>query len=497
MPAMSPATNLEILEEVRRRRTASREPSPDATAKVHAKGLLTARERIEMLIDPGSEWGFGYGGGPSPIRMGFATIHGRPIVFKAHDATVGGGAYDRRSTKSMKALSDLVEKAGLPLFYLFQGAGGKIDIEVMSSGFLSASGHLVAARKTRQRRGAIYAAILGNAFAPWAVAVADFSVMTKRATATFVSPFIVEQATGRKPDLYEMGGWEAHSQLTGQICQVGEDEADAIEHLRTCFGYLPSNAFEEAPRIPNGDPPDRRDEALATLVPPYPNRAYDVRKVIERVVDRDSFYEWQGDFGKALVSGLARMDGYSVVIMAHQPAHNAGTVDTAALTKARRITELARNFSLPVVSFVDTPGVMTTQEEEHKSLLSIVTAYQSERFAAELRSVTVLIGKGIGQGLFILGSGDPEGITLAWPNTQIAYLGSEGGAAVVHRREIAASEDPRRLVRELAEPFRAHMNPWRGSRMALLDDIIDPAETRPRVIRALEALRRRKPGELA
>ena len=367
----------------------------------------------------------------------------------------------------------------------------------MSSGFLSANGYRVGTRKGLPRRGAIFSAILGNAFAPWAVAVADFSVMTKSSSATFVSPFIVEYATGRKPDLYEMGGWEAHSQLTGQSCQVGDEEADAIEHLCTAFSYLPGNAFEEPPRILTGDPPDRTDPELAQVVPPYPNRAFDVRKVIERVVDRDSFYEWQPDFGKALVMGLARMDGHSVVIMAHQPTHQAGTVDTAAFTKARRIVSLAKDFSLPVVSFVDTPGVMTTQAEEHKSLLSIVTNYTIERFAAELRSVTVLIGKGMGQGLFVLGSSDPEGITFAWPNTQISYLGAEGGAAVVHRRELAESANRRARLLELAEPFREHMNPWRGSRMGLIDDIIDPAETRPRVIQALEALRRQKSGARA
>ena len=292
--------NLEVLEELRRRRVAIREPRPEAEQKVRAKGLLTARERIALLLDPGSEWGFGHAAGPSPMRMGFGTIHGRPVAFKAHDATIGGGAYDRRSMWAMNAMADFANKAGLPIFYLFQGAGGKIDVTIMSSGFTSASGYLVGARKVLPRRGAVFTAILGNAFAPWAVAIGDFTVMTKRASATFVSPFIVEQATGRKPDLYEMGGWEVQSQLTGQICQVGDEEADAIEHLRTAFGYLPGNAFDEPPRILSGDPPDRTDPELAQIVPPYPNRAYDVRKVIERVVDRDSFYEWQPDYGKAL-----------------------------------------------------------------------------------------------------------------------------------------------------------------------------------------------------
>ena len=492
MSTASPA-DLENLVQLRRLREQFFAPNPAGDERAHSRGLLTANERIELLLDPGSQWAFGYGLGPTPLQLGFGEIHGRPVLYKAHDASGGVGAYNLRSRVNMRAVGHIVDKAALPMFYLFQGAGGQIEDHVMSSGFSAVGGQNVGARSSVPRRGGVFTAILGNSFAPWAASVADFSVMTPRATATFVSPFIIEFATGKRPDLYEMGGVDVHTKLTGQICRRAEDEAEAMQTLRTCFSYLPGHAFESAPRIMSGDPKDRCDEELRTLVPKYPNRPYEVRKIIERVVDRDSFFEWQPEFGMNLVTGFARLDGHTVAIMANQPKVRGGAIDMNALIKARRIVKTARTFSLPLLTFCDTPGIMTTQEEEHKGLLTETTVYISEKMASEVPTVCVTLGKGIGMGYFIMGCSDPEAITLSWPTTQIAYLGPEGGAAVVHRKALAAVEEPddhRRMLDELAEPFRRNMNPWRGAQMATIDNIIDPAETRPRIIQAFEALRR-------
>ncbi len=485
--------DLKNLAELRRRRDQFFAPNPTGDERAHSRGLLTANERIELLLDPGSQWAFGYGLGPTPLQLGFGEIHGRPVLYKAHDTSGGVGAYNLRSRVNMRAVGHIVDKAALPMFYLFQGAGGQIEDHVMSSGFSAVGGQNVGARSSVPRRGGVFTAILGNSFAPWAASVADFSVMTPRATATFVSPFIIEFATGKRPDLYEMGGVDVHTKLTGQICRRAEDEAEAMETLRTCFSYLPGHAFESAPRIMTGDPRDRCDDELQSLVPKYPNRPYEVRKIIERVVDRDSFFEWQPEFGMNMVTGFARLDGRTVAIMANQPKVRGGAIDMNALFKARRIVKTARTFSLPLLSFCDTPGIMTTQEEEHKGLLTETTVYISEKMESEVPTVCVTLGKGIGMGYFIMGGSDPEAITLSWPTTQIAYLGPEGGAAVVHRKKLAAVEEPddhRLMLDELAEPFRRNMNPWRGAQMATIDNIIDPAETRPRVIQAFEALGR-------
>ena len=486
---MTTQTDLDFLEELRARRDAFFAPNPAGEEKARSRGLLTATERISLLLDEGSEWAYGYGAGPSPLRVGFGTIEGRPVAYKAHDASVRNGAYDLRAGVNMQAIAHVVDKAGLPIFYLFQGAGGEIGDHAMSSGFSAVGGHQVASRHSVPRRGAVYTAILGNSFAPWAASVADFSVMTPRATATFVSPFIIETATGQRPDLYEMGGIDVHTKMTGQICRGVADEQEAMQTLRTCFSYLPGNAFEPAPRVLNGDPPDRRDPDLAELVPSYPNKPYDVRAIIERVVDTDSFFEWQPEFGGNLVTGLARLDGESVAVIANNPMVLAGGITMDALAKARRMVKIARTFSLPLFFLCDTPGVMTTLEEEHKGLLTEVTVYIAELMEAEVPTVCVTLGKGIGMGYFVMGASDPEAVTLAWPTTQIAYLGPEGGAAVVHRKKLAEAENRRQLLDQLAEPFRRNMNPWRGSQIGAIDDIIDPADTRPRVIQAFHALR--------
>ena len=318
--------------------------------------------------------------------------------------------------------------------------------------------------------------------------------MTPRATATFVSPFIIEFATGKRPDLYEMGGVDVHTKMTGQICRRAEDEAEAMQTLRTCFSYLPGHAFESAPRIMSGDPRDRCDDELRSLVPRYPNRPYEVRKIIERVVDRDSFFEWQPEFGMNMVTGFARLDGHTIAIMANQPSgprgrnrHERPELKHAGSSRRRAPSRC------PCCPSATHLGIMTTQEEEHKGLLTETTVYISEKMASEVPTVCVTLGKGIGMGYFIMGGSDPEAITLSWPTTQIAYLGPEGGAAVVNRKKLAEIEDRddhRHLLDELAEPFRRNMNPWRGAQMATIDDIIDPVETRPRVIQAFEALAR-------
>ena len=286
-----------------------------------------------------------------------------------------------------------------------------------------------------------------------------------------------------------MGGAEAHSTITGQIDRVGEDEAETIQLVRTAFSYLPSNAFEPPPRVLTGDPPDRRDAELRTLTPAYPNRPYDVRKVIERVVDRGSFMEWLPDYATSMVIGLARLDGYTVAVGANQPKAEAGTVGRDAMLKFERLLRCVASFGLPLVTFTDTPGVLTTMPEEHKGILAQTMHSSGVMLRLQVPRVGVVLGKGIGFGYFYMGNGIEEGMTFCWPQTQIAYLGAEGGASVVHRRKVRAAENPRALVAELAKPFREGMNPWRAARIAVVDNVIDPADTRLMIIRALDAQR--------
>lgn len=476
--------------ELERRRQEQVERPPEAIQKVHDQGLLTSDERLDLLLDPTPRWRFGQSAGASPVDVGIGEIHGRPVAYKAHDLTVNSGIYTFQSMGLMESMRGFARRAGIPVFQLFQGGGGMIDMRAMSSAFAAVGGQRVGASWAFPARESVFTAVLGNAFAPWAVASADFAAMSKNASATVVSPFIVEFATGKRPDVYEMGGAEVHSKITGQVHRVGEDEAETIGLLRKAFSYLPSNAFEAAPRVLTGDPPDRRDEELRSIVPPYPNRAYDVRKVIERIVDRGSFFEWLPEFGKSLITGLCRFDGYTVAIMANQPTQVAGTVGTESMTKLQRLMRCVKDHRLPLVTLTDTPGALTTLEEEHKGLLVESLRSSAELLHATGPNVGVVLGKGIGFGYFLMGNSSPESITLAWPQVQIAYLGAEGGASVVHRKKLAsAGKERRAMLEELASPFRAGMSPWRAAHMAVVDNVIDPADTRPMIIRALDAQR--------
>lgn len=479
----------EGLAELRRRRDSVTCLSPDAVARVHGRGLLTARERLELLLDPGSEWGIGYSLQRNALLFGFGTIHGRPVSFKTYDITFKGGAMSAAAKRPEEAVYNITDSASLPLFYLTQSAGGVIGIRNLSSLWGSFFGGLAAARLATPRRGAIFTAVLGDAYAPWAAAVADFSVMTQAANMAFVSPLIVGQATGTMASLEEVGGSEVHAKVTGQIDRVADDERDAITTLRRAFSYLPGSVFERPPIERTGDPPERRAEELRTLVPNYPNKVYDVRTIIEVVVDRGSFFECLPEYGKSMVTGLARLDGRPVVITANQPKHQAGAVTGAGLTKAQRIIRLADTFGLPVVTFIDNPGAFTTKEEEHRRLLAITTEFCAGSVVQpQIPRVNIIIGKGFGIGYHIMSGTIPEGVTFSWPNAQLGYIDPEGGVRVAHRKEIAASEDPKALIERLAEPFRNAMNPWLGARAAGIDDIIDPADTRPLVIRALRML---------
>jgi acetyl-CoA carboxylase carboxyltransferase component len=478
--------------ELRRRRERYYRPDPDGVARQRKRGLLLPRERIELLLDAESEWQYGYSLSHDGYVFGFGTVHGRPVAYRTWDPTTRGGAAGWAALRMSHQHTALLEMGALPLFNLTQSAGEEMTLSTLSSSFAGGfKGGLMGSRFAASRRGLVLTAVLGRSFAPWTASYSDFAVMTQDAAMAIVSPLIMEQATGAKVDIHEVGGSEVQARVTGQIDRVAPDEVAAIGMLRDLFAYLPSNVWERPPVVRNGDPVDRTAPELCSLVPAYPNKAYDMRKVVEAVVDRDSFVEWSPDFGRSVITGLARMDGETVGIVANQPAVQAGVINVASLTKARRLLRMLGEFGIPLVTFADTPGVFTTKEEEHRRLLAVATEFMVERLRAQVPKVCVVTGKAIGLAYFAMSGTDPEGITFAWPNAQISYIGPEGGVRVAYREELAAAEDPRALLDELAEPFRRAMNPWRGARTAGVDDIIDPAETRLHVVRALRALRRR------
>lgn len=487
----APDRAAEAAGEVRRRRDRIYDPDPEGAQRQRSRGMLLPRERIELLLDPGTEWPFGYTLGRDANLFGFGEIGGRPVAYRTWDPTIRGGAAGWQNRRPSKEHFALIEKGALPQFNLAQSAGGQMNLNSLSSTFAGFAGGMINVRNALPRRGVVLSAILGRAYAPFMATMDDFTVITKDTTMAFVSPLIVQQATGAKATAEEIGGAEVHATVTGQVDRVVDDEPAAIAMLRTVFSYLPGSAYEHAPVVRTGDPADRTSPELTGIVPSYPNKPYDVRAVIDAVADGGSFLEWGPDFGRSMVTGLARFDGQSVVVIANQPKIQAGALTHASMTKARRMLWLASDFGLPLVCFADTPGLFTTMEQEHRGILTMATNYGSDRMRIRSPKVCVVMGKAIGLAYFFMGGSDPEGMTFAWPNAQISYIGPEGGVRVAYRQQLAEADDPRALLDELAEPFRKAMNPWRGAAVAGIDDVIEPAETRPRVIRALRALAHR------
>jgi acetyl-CoA carboxylase carboxyltransferase component len=491
------------VDELRRRRAlASNVGGAAAVERAHKRGLLTAPERIERLLDPGSQVKFGtlfhsddieqaddtYGDGE---LCGFGTIDGRWVAYYASDPRVKGASGSPATMRKSDAFRNVVERAALPLFYLMQGGGARID-DVMSPGFILAPGTGMGARRYFPRRGAFLTAVLGSYYAPWNVAHADFSVMTGGANISLTAPPLVRVGTGQEVTPQELGGAAVQATVSGQIDAVTDDETTALALLRHAFSYLPSRSGADPPTAHNDDPVERSCPELYAIVPERMAQPYDVKHVIKAIVDRDSFLEYAPEFARNMVTGLARFGGRTVAIMANQPMVAAGVIDVNAVHKARKLLCLCGDFGLPLLSLVDTPGVLPTKEQEHRRLMTFLYESGVTRLAATGPKAVVVLRKGVGFALQVMSAGDPEAITFVWPNSQICFTGVEACVRVVHRAELEASRDPDALMGRLSTHYRDLSAPWVGARLGYLDDVIDPAETRTKVARALEVTRWRR-----
>jgi acetyl-CoA carboxylase carboxyltransferase component len=317
--------------------------------------------------------------------------------------------------------------------------------------------------------------------------------MTATSNVSLTSATVIGRATGHDMKPEELGGPEVHGRITGQVDQIAADDASTIHRLRTAFGYFPSNVFESLPSKHTGDPPHRICPDLRTIVPDNPMMAFDMRRIVQRVIDVDSFSEYLATFAQSVVAGLARMDGRPVIILASQSTQLAGSIDTNALIKMKRMFRLADSWGFPVISFLDTPGVLSTVREEHSRLLSHVSELAALRLRADVPKIAIIVRRAYGYALFAMNGGDREGHTFAWPSAQIAFTGPEPGAAVVYRAELAATMDPKRELAIRAQELRRLAEPYAAAAAGYVDDIIDPESTRKVINQALDAsLNRRR-----
>ncbi|WP_171168705.1 acyl-CoA carboxylase subunit beta [Streptomyces sp. I05A-00742] len=483
-------------------------PDARATEAQLAKGKLTVRRRIELLFDEGTftevepfrrhrASGFGLEfkrPHTDGVVTGWGKVHGRTVFVYAHDFRIFGGALGEAHAEKIHKLMDLAEAAGAPVVGLCDGAGARIQ-----EGVSALAGYGGIFQRNVRNSGVLpqISVILGPCAggAAYSPALTDFVFMVRGTSQMFITgPDVVQAVTGEVISQDDLGGADAHAKVSGVSGFAYDDEESCLEDVRYLLSLLPSNNRELPPVEPSSDPADRRTEALTDLVPADPNRSYDMRRVIEEIVDDGAYFEVHELWAANVLCALARLDGHVVGIVANQPASLAGVLDIHASEKAARFVQTCDAFNIPLVTLVDVPGFLPGVDQEHGGIIrhgaKLLYAYCN----ATVPRISLVLRKAYGGAYIVMDSRSiGTDLSLAWPTNEIAVMGAEGAANVIFRREIAASDDAERTRRERIEEYRDQlMHPYYAAERGLVDDIIDPAETRVRLIDALAMLRAKK-----
>nr|WP_239487746.1 acyl-CoA carboxylase subunit beta [Streptomyces durocortorensis] len=481
------------------------EAAPKATEAQHAKGKLTARERIELLLDAGSfreveqlrrhrATGFGleakkpYTDG---VITGWGTVEGRTVFVYAHDFRIFGGALGEAHATKIHKIMDMAISAGAPLVSLNDGAGARIQ-----EGVSALAGYGGIFQRNTRASGVIpqISVMLGPCAggAAYSPALTDFVFMVRETSQMFITgPDVVKAVTGEEITQNGLGGADVHAETSGVAHFAYDDEETCIAEVRYLLSMLPANNREKPPRTASADPADRRCDALLDLVPLDGSRPYDVSEVIEELVDDGDYMEVHERWAGSIVTALARLDGDVVGIVASQPRVLAGVLDIHASEKAARFVQLCDAFNIPLVTLVDVPGFLPGVDQEHGGIIrhgaKLLYAYCN----ATVPRVQVILRKAYGGAYIVMDSRSiGADLSFAWPANEIAVMGAEGAANVVFRRRIAAAEDPDALREQLVKEYKAElMHPYYAAERGLVDDVIDPADTRTALIGALAMLR--------
>jgi propionyl-CoA carboxylase beta chain len=494
----------------RRRFEAVHAGSAAAVEKQHARGKLTARERIDLLLDEGSfteldqlarhrAHDFGieknrpYGDG---VITGTGTIDGRPVAVYSQDFTVFGGSLGEVYGEKIVKLMDHALKVGCPVVGISDGGGARIQEGVVALGLFAE----IFFRNTRAS-GVIpqVSLIMGPAAggAVYSPAITDFTIMVEGTSHMFITgPDVIKTVTGEDVTFEELGGARAHATRSGVAHYQAADEEDAIEYAKLLLSYLPSNNLDAPPVIPaeSDYEPSAEDEALDLLIPDSPNQPYDIHRVIETVLDADTFTEVHEGFAKNIVVGFGRVAGAPVGVVANQPLYLAGCLDIDASEKAARFVRTCDAFSVPVLTFVDVPGFLPGVTQEWAGIIrrgaKLLYAYAE----ATVPKVTVITRKAYGGAYDVMGSKHLGGdVNLAWPTAQIAVMGAQGAVSILYRRELAGADNPEELRRQKTQEYEDTLaNPYIAAERGYVDAVIRPAETRAAVTRALMSLRTKR-----
>ena len=500
---------MEKLEELRRRREAAEQGGgADRIAKQHAQGRLTARERVELLVDPGTfeELGtfvthrshdFGMekkkfvGDG---VVAGVGRVNGRQVFLFAQDFTVFGGSMSEANALKICRIMDLAMENGAPVVGLNDSGGARIQEGVASLGAYAE----IFLRNTLAS-GVVpqISAILGPCAggAVYSPAITDFTIMVKNTSHMYVTgPDVIKTVTNEQVTHEELGGAMTHNSKSGVAHFAAEDDQDAIDHVKRLLSFLPQNNLEDAPRQASTDDPDRMDEALNSIIPDSANKPYDMREVVRRVVDDGDFFEVHEHYAPNIIVGFSRLGGRAVGIVGNQPSALAGVLDIDSSLKAARFVRTCDCFNVPLVTFEDVPGFLPGTRQEYGGIIKHGAKLLFAYCEATVPKLTVVTRKAYGGAYDVMSSKHIRGdYNVAWPSAEMAVMGAEGAVNILYREQLKNSKDPAadraRLIEEYNEKFAS---PWVAAELGYLDDVIEPKETRPRLIRALENLENKR-----
>jgi propionyl-CoA carboxylase beta chain len=508
-PAADPHTTAGKIADLEQRRDeAIHAGSARAVEGQHAKGKMTARERIARLLDPGSfteldelarhratDFGVAanrpYGDG---VVTGFGTIDGRPVCVYSQDFTVFGGSLGEVYGEKIVKLMDHALTTGCPLIGINDGGGARIQEGVVALGLFGQIFYRnVLASGVIPQISLIMGPCAGGAV--YSPALTDFTLMVEGTSHMFITgPDVIRTVTGEEVSFEDLGGAHAHNTRSGVAHYQAKNEDDCLDFARELLSYLPSNNLDDPPMAGPASPGTLEitgtDAALDTLIPDSPNQPYDMHQAITTVLDEGEFCEIHAGFAPNIIVGFGRIDGASIGVVANQPMHLAGCLDIDASEKAARFVRTCDAFSIPVLTFVDVPGFLPGTGQEWGGIIrrgaKLIYAYAE----ATVPKVTVITRKAYGGAYDVMGSKHLGGdINLAWPTAQIAVMGAQGAVNILYRRELATADDPDQLRGQRASEYEDTLaNPYIAAERGYVDAVIRPAETRSQVIRALRAL---------
>ena len=475
-----------------------------AVAKHKEKGKLTARERLDLLFDPGTFReidmfvkhrcvNFGMEKVEIPadgVITGYGKVNGRPVFAFSQDFTARAGSLGEMHAKKICKVMDMALKAGAPFVGFNDSGGARIQ-----EGVDALSGYGQIFYRNSIASGVIpqISAILGTTAggAVYSPAMTDFIYMVRNTSYMFITgPQVIKSVTGEEISFEDLGGALAHSEKSGVSHFACETEAEAIDGIKTLLSFLPSNNMEDPPMVDTGDDPDRTDPGLDSIIPDNPNKSYEMRDVIRSIVDNGDFYEPHELFAQNIIVGLARLGGRSVGIIANQPSYMGGALDIDASDKASRFIRFCDAFNIPMLTIADVPGYLPGSDQEWGGIIRHGAKLLWVYSEATVPKILLVTRKDYGGSYLAMCSRDlGADMAIAWPTAEIAVMGAGGAANIIHRKEIQAAEDTAAKRREKIEEYEdLFSNPYRAANRGYIDAVIIPSETRPRLIEALDVL---------